>query len=207
MKLSDIGLRGVFAGWGLSFVKDSLGYGAFFATFEYVKAQSFYGFITRYYGGWRPGGRDPAPRLPIENALWDSQIRPHYAIEPTFLLLAGVAASLTQQIIQHPIGLIQSIHYQALPVLDRHLRRKESRSFIFGHYLSSYKRTYQRCLGYVESYGGWRKWLFRGFLWSSIKQVPSTSAGLIIFELVRRRYGSQDEATRIQIDGYDILLT
>lgn len=42
---------------------------------------------------------------------------------------------------------------------------------------------------------------------NTIKQVPSTSAGLVIFELVRRRYGSEAEAVKIKKDGYDILLT
>ena len=37
-KLRQIGLRGIFAGWGLSFAKDSLGSAIFFSAFEYVKA-------------------------------------------------------------------------------------------------------------------------------------------------------------------------
>ena len=49
-KLHEIGLRGVLAGWGLSFAKDSVGYAAFFATFEYVKAQAYFAFISSYYG-------------------------------------------------------------------------------------------------------------------------------------------------------------
>ena len=42
---------------------------------------------------------------------------------------------------------------------------------------------------------------------NTIKQVPSTSAGLVVFELVRRRYGNEAEAVKIKKDGYDILLT
>ena len=41
---------------------------------------------------------------------------------------------------------------------------------------------------------------------SRAAQVPSTSAGLIIFELVRRKYGMGGEPVRINRDGYDILL-
>ncbi|KAI4166757.1 MAG: hypothetical protein LQ343_007779 [Gyalolechia ehrenbergii] len=51
LKTREIGARGILAGWSLSFVKDSLGYGFFFATFEYIKSQSYYAFIARYYGG------------------------------------------------------------------------------------------------------------------------------------------------------------
>lgn len=45
-----------------------------------------------------------------------------------------------------------------------------------------------------------------GFLLNTLKQVPSTSAGLVIFELVRRWYGNEAEAMRIEMDGYDNLL-
>ena len=49
--------------------------------------------------------------------------------------------------------------------------------------------------------------MYRGFIINTMKQVPSTSAGLIVFELVRRKYGSQIEAVRIKKDDYDILLS
>lgn len=205
-KLGEIGMRRVFAGLGLSFVKDSLGYGAFFATFEYVKAQSYYNFVIMYYGHWRESGRDPILRPRMDESYSDFVIKPHYAIEPTFLMLAGIGAALTQQLIQHPITLIQSVYSQSLAVLDQQMQREHSPSNILRNYFSSYRRTYQNCLTYVQRYGGWRKWLFRGFFWNSIKQVPSTSAGLIIFELVRRRYGSADDAAVIEKDGAVILL-
>ena len=52
-KLREIGLRGVFAGWSLSFMKDSLGYAVFFATFEYIKAQAYYAFVAKFYRDYR----------------------------------------------------------------------------------------------------------------------------------------------------------
>ena len=59
----------------------------------------------------------------------------------------------------------------------------------------------------AESAGvGLRSWLYRGFWWNTIRQVPSTSAGLIIFELFRRKYGAGGDAVKINKDGYDILL-
>ena len=189
-KLSEIGMRGIFAGWGLSLMKDSIGYGAFFATFEYVKAQCYYDFVARYYGYRSGGGQDPILRPRIDANYGDHVIKPHYAIEPTFLMLAGVAASVTQQLIQHPIDIIQSVHYQALAALDKRVQLDSSRAEVLETYYNSYQRTYQRCLIHAERNGGWRRWLYRGFLWNTIKQVPSTSAGLMIFELVRRRYGN-----------------
>lgn len=199
-------MRGVFVGWSLSMVKDSIGYGAFFATFEYVKAQSYYGFVTRYYGQWRANGMDPILQPRIDTSFNGRVIKPHYAEEPTFLMLAGIAASVTQQIIQHPIDLIQSVHYQALAALDKQIQSDLSRTQVLRSYYTSYVKTYQRCLVHAKRSGGWRRWLYRGFVWNTVKQVPSTSAGLIIFELVRRRYGSETEGARIEKDGYDILL-
>ncbi|KAI9716549.1 MAG: hypothetical protein M1812_005280 [Candelaria pacifica] len=189
-KLKEIGPRGVFAGWGLSFLKDSFGYGVFFATFEYIKAQSYYAFITRFYGSSLPS--------PYQiNGHLSPVIIPHYSLEPLFLLLAGVTASISQQIIQHPLTLIQMLHYnQTLPPT------KTTKT-----YYQAYQSTFHQCQKEATRAGGWRKWLYRGFLINTLRQVPSTSAGLIMFELVRRKYGTDIEARRISKDGYEILLS
>ncbi len=171
-----------------------------------MKAQGYYSFVTRYYGAWRGADKDLVLRPRVDKKYGNYVIKPHYAIEPTFLMLAGIAASIVQQLVQHPIDLIQGVHYQALAALDKQVQLDPSRTKVLGTYYSSYKQTYQRCLVHVEQNGGWRRWLYRGFFWNTIKQVPSTSAGLIIFELVRRRYGNETEAVRIEKDGYDILL-
>lgn len=171
-----------------------------------MKAQSYYSFVTRYYGAWREADKGPVLRPRVDKSYGDYAIRPHYAIEPAFLMLAGIAASITQQLIQHPIDLIQGVHYQALATVDKQVQLEPSRTKVLRTYYSSYKQTYQWCLVHVERHRGWRRWLYRGFFWNTIKHVPSTSAGLIIFELVRRRYGNEAEAVRIEKDGYDILL-
>jgi len=91
-KLREIGPRRIIAGWGLSFVKDSLGFAVFFATFEYVKAQAHYNFITKYYGDLN--GKFPNPLLKprLDQTENSDTIRPHYGIEPVFLTLAGLSA-------------------------------------------------------------------------------------------------------------------
>ena len=195
-KLVEIGISGAFAGWRLSLLKDSLGCAAFFATFEYVKAQSYYSFVAKYYGGLTPYQRTLRPGTGFEDSI--RVIKPHYAIEPSFLMLAGITASIAQQIVQHPLTLIQAIHYQSIsgdPKSPSSLKDRKG-----------YEKTYQRCLVYVRRFGGWRKWLYRGFFLNTVKQVPSTSAGLVIFELARRRYANEAEAVKIVKDGYDILL-
>ena len=190
LKTAEIGVRGILAGWGLSLIKDVLGYGLFFATFEYVKAQSYQAFVTRYYGGLHWWQTLEDSRVPV--------IKPHYAIEPSFLMVAGIAASVAQQVVHHPIGLVQDIHCRSLTVLDRKNRTKVPFYRTIFVYLGAYHKTLQQCRGRAARFGGWRRWLYRHFFWNTIRQVPSTSAGLVIFELMRRRYGVQSEAAQIE---------
>ena len=206
-KLHDIGVRGVFAGWTLSFLKDSFGSAVFFATFEYVKAQAYYSFVTRYYGTMHP--EVMKKQLPASTGLGEVRpiIKPHYSLEPTFLMVAGITASITQQLIQHPLTLVQNLHYNRLESLDYKATLENSRSQMMKHYYHAYRETFKQCKWQASRAGGWKTWLYKGFLWNTLRQVPSTSAGLVIFELVRRRYGSDAEAVRIQKDGYDILLS
>lgn len=205
-KLQEIGVRGAYAGWGLSFLKDSLGFGVFFATFEYVKAQSFYAFVTRYYGGIQPHSIDHSYRRGPDSEWGTKTIKPHYAIEPVFLLLAGMSATVTQQVIQYPFALIQEIHSGRLGSLDLHVRSTPSESQTLRNYRQACEKTYTECSVLARRFGGWRTWLYKGFIMNTLRQVPSTSAGLVIFELVRRRYADESDAVRIEKDGYDILL-
>ncbi|KAJ5095155.1 Mitochondrial substrate/solute carrier [Penicillium argentinense] len=199
-KLKQIGLRGIFAGWSLSFLRDSFGYAVFFSTFEYVKSQSYYSFITWYYGALHA---EHLERIPSAGSSDRGVplIKPHYALEPGFLLLAGVAASVAQQVIQHPLGVIQDLHLGRLEYLDHQASLDPSRRQMMRLYYHAYQETWKRCRRKVARAGGWRPWLFRGFFSTAIRQVPSTSAGLIIFELVRRRYASLADAVHIQSDG------
>jgi hypothetical protein len=204
-KLKGMGPRSVFAGWGLSLCKDTLGHGAFFAAFEFVKAQVFYSFVTNCYGQIHPQttslGRGPDVQGGVPT------IRPHYACEPAFLLLGGISASIAQQIVQYPLGLVQDIHYGRFEALDLQAKAGGPRSEMMRYYREAYRKTFALCSAHARRVGGWRKWIYRGFFTNTLKQIPSTSAGLVIFELVRRRYANEAEAVRIKKNGYDILLT
>ncbi|AEO60276.1 hypothetical protein MYCTH_11798, partial [Thermothelomyces thermophilus ATCC 42464] len=234
-KLREIGVRGVFSGWGLSFLKDSMGSAVFFSVFEYVKAQGYYNFVRWYYGSLnedaivllsrkRPAAPADGPGR-ISSSRDEQQprmptiIRPHYALEPTFLLLAGMGASITQQVVLHPLSYIQAEHWERLESLDakaRKLRREAGLPEAAGSarrwrmlraYRDAYRTTWAECMSEARAAGlSMRQWLYRGFWWNTIRQVPSTSAGLIIFELVRRKYGFGEDQVRINLDGYDILL-
>lgn len=219
-KLREIGARGVFAGWGLSFAKDSLGSAVFFSMFEYVKAQGYYGFVTWYYGDLADDIVDllaikrPSPTKEGQVTV----IRPHYALEPMFLLLAGTTASLSQQFLLHPLTHFQVKHWDHLEDLDAKATRyreaaaaypdRPRRRFrMMRAYYHAYQETLHGCRIEAATEGlSLTKWLYRGFWWNAIRQVPSTSAGLIIFELIRRKYGFGAEEVRITKDGYDILL-
>jgi hypothetical protein len=205
-KLQQIGLRGVFAGWGLSFLRDSFGSAVFFSAFEYVKSQSYYSFVTWYYGFLH------TDRLNVLPSSGSSDrgvplIKPHYALEPCFLMMAGVVASVAQQSIQHPLSTIQDLHLGRLKYLDHQASLDPSRTQMLRLYYLAYQETLKRCRRKASRAGGWRPWLFRGFVSNALRQVPSTSAGLVIFELVRRRYANPADAIHLQKDGYDIILT
>lgn len=224
-KLAEIGFRGVFAGWELSLLKDSFGYGVFFATFEYVKAQGYYAFVKSYYGGLSPYRHGPIlpPRTSTDNQEGTIVIKPHYAIEPTFLMLAGITATVAQQLITYPVSLVQSIHHGSMARLHflalsgdttttitttttgtrPSLQGQPRHDFFF----KSYANTFRRCRILAGRMGSSRRWLWKGFFLNTIKQVPSTSAGLVIFELVRRRYGTETQPLTIEEYGYNILLT
>ncbi|KAL4801427.1 mitochondrial carrier domain-containing protein [Aspergillus unguis] len=204
-KLQQIGLRGIFAGWSLSLLRDSFGSAAFFSIFEYIKAQTYYSFLTSYYGslssherGYLQSSQSSDYGVPL--------IKPHYALEPFFLMAAGLFASVAQQTIHHPLNAIQSIHIARLEYLDHQASLQSSNRQMLRIYYLAYLETYKRCRRKAARAGGWVRWLYRGFLGSALRQVPSTSAGLVIFELVRRRHANMADATYIRKDGYDILL-
>lgn len=208
-KLKTIGPQGVFAGWSLSLTKDAIGCALFFSTFEYVKAQAYYGFLTRYYGKMDSAtlfglqrGAEPSGPVVGEKPV----IRPHYLIEPSFLLLAGVSASVAQQLIQHLITRIQDIHYQRLESLDYAAQLEHRKRHVLRLYYHAYQQTLEQCDLMARKVGGWRKWAYKDFLSTTIRSTPSTSAGLIVFEIVRRKYADAGEEVRIEKDGYDILL-
>ncbi|KAL5336159.1 mitochondrial carrier domain-containing protein [Aspergillus crustosus] len=205
-KLKQIGLRGIFAGWSLSFLRDSLGSAVFFACFEYIKSQAYYSFITSYYGSLRP--KEDTHVQSTQSSDRDvPMIRPHYGLEPCFLMFAGLVASMAQQTIHYPLVAVQNIHVARLEYLDHQATLRPSNKQMLQIYYSAYRETYRRCKRRTARSGGWHKWLYRGFLGNALRQVPSTSAGLVIFELVRRRYANMADATYIRKDGYDILLS
>ena len=213
-KLHEIGLRGVFTGWSLSFAKESAGCGVFFATFEFFKSQLYYSFLSRY-------GVSKTYEEHTDAAAGTATIQPHFALEPIFILLAGVAASITQQMIQYPLGRVQALRVSRLEPLDRHHYHDRDRPHSRRHphpsqrspkrthptttrfYYKAYAKTFQHARHRALRAGGWRIWLFSGLLSSTLRQIPSTSAGLFVFELFRRRYGVDGSGAASERDEHD----
>ncbi|KAK5111855.1 hypothetical protein LTR62_004586 [Meristemomyces frigidus] len=209
LKSREIGARGIFAGWSLSLLRDSFGNAIFFSTFEYIKGQAFYAFVSNLYGqyGNLSGFQQDAIRAQAGGSAGTAVITPHYMIEPTFLLLAGMAASIAQAVIQYPISKLQEIHYGRLEWIDTHPPPStRMRVGALGLYASAYRKSWKQCLALVRRGGGLTQWLYKDFLMRTITQVPSTSAGLIVFEVIRRKYGGGEDVVKINKDGYDILL-
>ncbi|KAL4900061.1 hypothetical protein BDW74DRAFT_162636 [Aspergillus multicolor] len=205
-KLQHIGLRGIFAGWSLSFLRDSFGSAVFFSFFEYIKSQAYYSFLTSYYGSLHSDKGDSMQSTQSSDR-GVPLIKPHYALEPCFLLAAGLTASVAQQSIQYPINSVQNIHVARLEYLDHQATLRPPKRQMLQIYYLAYQETYKRCKRKAARGGGWIRWLYRGFLGNALRQVPSTSAGLVIFELVRRKHANMADATYIRKDGYDILLS
>lgn len=207
-KLRSIGLQGIFAGWTLSFLKDAFGAAVFFGTFETVKSQAYLEFVSHYYGS---RSRDTLleSSIPYLQEDYDDRpvIRPHYMLEPMFLLLAGISASVTSQLIQHPLMEIQDVHYRRLEALDFQAHQDNKPSHIVRRYYHAYEETFAQCRVLAKRVGGWRSYLYRDFFMSTIKQTPSTAAGLIVFEIVRRKYSFENEEVMINHEDARILLS
>lgn len=166
--------------------QETFSYGLFFASFEFVKQQGYFAFLRYYYSKDTHIPRTSATDLTSKITT----IRPHYAIEPFFLLLAGASASIAQQLVQHPLSKIQSIHYGRLEGIDFSSKPTTS---LWKAYSKSYKKTLEQCHSRALKKGGWRRWVYRGLMYNTLRQMPSTSAGLIVFELVRRKFNDAPE--------------
>ncbi|EWC43524.1 hypothetical protein DRE_07486 [Drechslerella stenobrocha 248] len=203
-KLTEMGLRGVFAGYGLNLAKEALGYAFFFSSFEYIKQQAYYGWLSHYYGHQHrylhPFGTKASDPITI--------IKPHWTLEPMFILLAGAGASFTSQAIFHPFNQVQNVHLRQLEFMDRTTAtaRNNHPYKWWARYSDAYRQTYLDCKSLANTNNGWRKWLYQGYLLNTVKSTPGTAAVLIVFELVRRRFGEDVGAASIQHDGFKIVL-
>ena len=58
-----------------------------------------------------------------------------------FILLAGIAASVTQQVVQHPFTIFQTLHYNHLQAVDDGTRPSDRRTSICDPH--AYRKTFE----------------------------------------------------------------
>ncbi|KAG7887716.1 hypothetical protein KL905_005311 [Ogataea polymorpha] len=184
-KLKQIGLVGIFAGFSLNFIKESLGFAFYFSVFELVKNQGYHKTkaAIQWYQYWRS-------KLFHDEENQEKNSRFFKALNLTFILLAGASAATTLLAIQYPLNKIQKVHLTRLESLDLYNEAHQlDRRRFFKLYYNSYIETFDIILQ------RWRKshlslfgFCYRGFFRSSFTSIPATSIGLFVFEISRQHF-------------------
>ncbi|KAK9451473.1 mitochondrial carrier domain-containing protein [Limtongia smithiae] len=186
-KLRAMGMRGVFRGYTLSLVKESLGFGAFFATFEGVKHWS-YDQIVMQYGAPVPKFVDfmRTQDTPAQHTTIREQ--PSAALYPATILGAGAVAAVALQVVQQPVARLQAV-FAAMAVDYDEAYRTGKSSAVVRAYADSYGRLLREAAQLKRaSKRSWMGWLYAGFGRQALSAVPSSSVGLFVFEIMRVRY-------------------
>lgn len=198
-KLREVGLVGVFAGYGFSLIKDSVGFAFYFSVFEIVKTQG-YNLTNRTILGFRRFQTSVSQRLDSlgiskeekiydENTLRLEQNRLTKILKSSFILLAGASAAFTLLAVQYPIAKVQKIHLSRLEALDVYNSSKSTsyRPFIKLYY-NSYIDTYDQVLKIKsKSKATWFQLSYKGFVRNALTTIPATSVGLLVFEIMRTK--------------------
>jgi hypothetical protein len=181
-KLQSIGPYGIFSGFTLSLVKESWAYSLYFATFELIKGEGYRRFVHHWY--------------PYRH---DSNQRPNRIVFPSFVLLAGSLAAVALQLVQYPLGKVQKVHLIRLEAID--FANIKHHLPTWHMYVEAYPNTWKQINRLIikDANGSWLRWLYGGFVRSTLVCLPGTSIGLIVFEIMRLRYS--DEVELPAIDG------
>ena len=159
-KLREIGLVGCFGGFGLVAVKETLGFGVYFSTYEYLKDV----FKRKEYFE--------------ESSKW---------FKGSFMLAAGTVAAFFLQVIQYPLGKVQKIHQERLEMLDIS-SRNQFKGHYFRIYRNAYWNTFKH-LGEIRQNEHTRviRWLYEGFLRNTLAVIPGTTMGLFFLDYLRTK--------------------
>lgn len=195
-KLKEVGFVGVFAGYGFSFIKESLGFAFYFSTFELVKTRG-YSLTYRVISSYRQFKRKVREKLSLSlkdqetdaALLRFEQTRLTKILKSSFILLAGASAAFSLLAVQYPLSKVQKIHLHRLEALDIYssTMHKKQRHF-FKIYYNSYVDTFQHCMSIKrKSNQTWFKLAYKGFARNALTTIPATSVGLLVFEIMRTR--------------------
>lgn len=181
-KLKDIGVIGIFAGFWLNLLKESLGFGCYFAVFEVVKSKGYN--TTKSMIDWfdRVRGLEVDPN-DINNR------KSAKALQLTFVLFAGASAATALIGIQYPFNKVQKIHLARLEALDIFNKvNKIETSKWFRLYYNSYKQTFSILATKQQGSGlTWPAFMYKGFTRYTLTSIPATSIGLLVFEITRQK--------------------
>lgn len=209
LKLREIGLVGVFAGYGFSFIKESLGFAFYFSTFELVKTRG-YNLTYRMISAYRrfkvrlmetfsflhiSTGETNPDLLKLE------QRRLVKFLKSTFILIAGASAAFSLLAVQYPISKIQKVHLLRLEAVDIYDSSKfhPQRRPLVKVYYNSYIDTYNQVMKYKRKLAQtWFQLAYKGFVRNALSTIPATSVGLLVFEIMRTRLADNiDDPNRL----------
>lgn len=203
-KLKEIGPVGVFAGYGFSLIKESLGFAFYFSTFEIVKTRG-YNLTYKLISGYRKLKQKLKEKFSFTFAgqiqetdaqlLRFEQTRLTRILKSSFILFAGASAAFSLLAVQYPLTKIQKVHLSRLEALDIYnssLHRRQNR--FFKVYWNSYIDTFQHCLRMqLKSRRPWYSFWYKGFTRNALSTIPATSVGLLVFEIMRTRLAENIE--------------
>ncbi|CAN3368470.1 hypothetical protein DICA4_F14532 [Diutina catenulata] len=195
-KLREIGLVGVFAGYSISLVKESVGFAFYFSTFETVKTHGYraaYSLI-KWWRQLNANIRDklsyfsssPPPVVDPE-FIRNERTRSTRILKSSFILIAGASAAFSLLAVQYPISKIQKVHLSRLEAMDIYDANLGKKPF-FHLYYNSYVDTFRQ-VGRLKrrSKLTWFAFMYRGFVRNALTTVPATSIGLLVFEIMRTK--------------------
>lgn len=204
-KLKEIGLVGVFAGYGFSLIKESFGFAFYFSTFETVKTQGYnltYKLIMYYKKS------EEAIKLQLQKWFkWDEdqvdekllkleRYKLMKILKSLFVLLAGASAAFSLLAIQYPISKVQKIHLSRLEALDvySHYNVVGNARPFFKLYYNSYVDTFKQVMRMKERANvTWFEAAYSGFVRNALTTIPATSIALLVFEIMRTKLSDNFE--------------
>lgn len=187
--LQKIGMRGAYGGFLFNAVKESTSFALFFSTFELIKGPVYRGYSKWWYSPsyFHPEGRKKSRIL-----------------YPSFVLMGGCLAAAAMQVVSYPLSKIQKLHTIRLQAIDQLNLTKKGGWML---YMNSYWKTFKDVQSQVKKVakGAWFKWLYGGSVRYVLYSMPSTSIGLLIFEILRVGFGgpNDEELFREQNKAHD----
>ncbi|KAG7661854.1 uncharacterized protein J8A68_004629 [[Candida] subhashii] len=196
-KLKEIGVFGVFAGYGFSLIKESLGFAFYFSTFEIIKTEGYnltYNMI-QYYNR----SEEIIKRKLQKVFKWDEdqideklerleRYRSDRILKSTFILLAGASAAFSLLAIQYPLSKIQKIHLSRLEALDVYTSSRHMSKPFVKLYYNSYIETFHQVSRMKQKANvDWFQAAYKGFARNALTTIPATSVALLVFEIMRTK--------------------